>query len=472
MKLLIVVLSLGAAIALAADRRGPASFVDKKFTVNFKNTPIKEALELIVRQAGLTLETEADLTGNVSYAFSNVTLEEALNTLAKDNKISFHLRGNVISVSQSGSVIDSAGPVGDFRFREVSVRYVKASELLSTVAPLVKKDESVVANQYANSLIFFGSVKTHEKIKELVGLYDQKPSQVLIEAQIIETTANFARDIGISLGDLQPATAGFTPQLTGSVTTPGPTSANFTGAYKLGVSPDGRVLEAKITAAESAGDAKVVSRPKIYTLNNQRAIIHSGITYNVKTLSAVSNGSGSSTSTGSTTGGTSGTVTGGLQQISAGLQLEVTPTIMGQEAIRLAIKVVKSEADEGSAVDGIPGIIDNSAESSLVVKNGTTAMLGGLIKNTNSKTNNRVPFLGTLPLIGWLFSSHSDRDRATELVILITPTIAGIQEKNASVGGAAGKAYDEMQRQPAADAASAGKSAASQSETLEAKPAN
>jgi type IV pilus assembly protein PilQ len=438
--LLTLVGLLAALTVAAAEKRGPASFVEKKFTVNFKNTPIREALDLIVRQAGMTLESDSDLKGSVSYAFTNVTLMEALNTLARDNQIAYDVKGNIISITQGTSAAtEASGPVGDFRFRDIKIQYAKATDLLSTIATQLKKEESIVANASSNSLIFYGSTKSFNRIKDLVSLYDQKPLQILIEAEIVETTANFARDIGIQLGDLQ-AVGSVIPTLTGSISGPGPSNPNFQAAYSMGTTADGRLMQAKIQAAESVGDAKVVSRPRVYTLNNQKAAIHSGITYNVKTLSAISNGTGGATAGGGSSGGTSGSsgtnVAGGIQQISSGLELEVTPTIMGGDMVRLAIKVVKSEPDEGSAVDGIPGIVDNSADSTLIVKSGTMATLAGLLKNSVSKSNNRVPFLGSIPIIGWLFSSHSDRDRATELVILITPHIMNIGEQKTTANAA------------------------------------
>jgi type IV pilus assembly protein PilQ len=162
------------------------------------------------------------------------------------------------------------------------------------------------------------------------------------------------------------------------------------------------------------------------TLNNQQARINSGITYSIKTLSSISASStSSSVSSSSSSSGTSGSgvLTGGVTSVSAGLNLTITPSLVGNEQIRLVVDISNSQPDEGTAIDGIPGILTNSANTSVIVKNHETAVIAGLIKQSKSNSSSGVPILSNIPLIGWLFKSNSKSDRNNELVIFITPGV-------------------------------------------------
>ena len=176
---------------------------------------------------------------------------------------------------------------------------------------------------------------------------------------------------------------------------------------------------------------------KVVTLNNQTADIHSGVTYNVKTLTStnVSDGSGGLE-----------TVSGGLEEITAGLDLKVKPNVVEDGKIKLMVEVINSEPDNSLAVDGIPGIVDNSAKSSLIVNDGDTVSLVGLMKTNFSHTETGIPWLRRIPLLGILFGGYNSSDTRSELVIFITPRIVNpdevkkvemedMERKSASVGG-------------------------------------
>ena len=175
-----------------------------------------------------------------------------------------------------------------------------------------------------------------------------------------------------------------------------------------------RALDLRLIAAETKGEAKVISRPQVVTINNNRALINSGTIFNVKTLTT------STTSDGS--GGTQ-SVSGGLERVEAGLQLGVLPTIIDQSMVRLVVDVNNSEPLSNGSVDGIPPISTNAANTAVIVENGNTAVIAGLIKNNKSKERTGVPFLSDIPVLGMLFRNDINGDRNNELVILITPKI-------------------------------------------------
>ena len=181
----------------------------------------------------------------------------------------------------------------------------------------------------------------------------------------------------------------------------------------------------RLTAAETKGDAKVISRPKVITLNNKVAKVHSGVTYHVKTLSNVLSGEAANQTGQGGSGGSqvSGIATGGLTSVQAGLSLNILPSLVGTDDVRLVVDIDNSTSDMGSAVDGIPGIFKNSANTNVIVKNRQTAVIAGLIKQEKSKSSGGVPILSDIPLIGLLFKSSSKVDQNNELVIFLTPTV-------------------------------------------------
>ena len=248
------------------------------------------------------------------------------------------------------------------------------------------------------------------------------PQQLLIEAQIIEIKKNKSRELGINYGDVSNISLSKVSKPTGLMTNPGPKDPF--GILKFGLgSVAGRVLEARIAMAESEGDAKVISRPKIITLNNVEASINSGVTFNVKTLTTSANSVSSDSDSSSSSSSSSSDISGGIQQITAGLSLNVLPSIVGDNKIKLAINVTNSEPDESTGVDGIPGIVDNSAKSTLIIESGKTAVLAGLIKNSNSRSQGGIPYLSKIPILGALFRGSTRTDRDFETLIFITPKI-------------------------------------------------
>ncbi len=173
------------------------------------------------------------------------------------------------------------------------------------------------------------------------------------------------------------------------------------------------LLDIELTAAESKGELKIISRPRISTINNKPATIHSGLTFRVKLSQAIVTG-GATTTTSSL---------GGLEEVKTGIDLTVTPQISGDGYILLNITTNKSDPDYTHTVDGIPGVSEKSASTNVLIKDGDTVVIGGLYKSSTSDQDNSVPFLSTIPLIGSLFDSTAKNVDKEELLVFITPQI-------------------------------------------------
>ncbi len=396
--------------------------LDSKISVNVRNAPIKGVLESIASKAGLQLVMDPSLTLNVSVTQNDVMAKQVLDILAADHMIEFSISGTKLFVDsvKGGSV--SGNAVGDAY--QLQLRYAMANELVSKLGSMVP-DGKIIADEHSNKIIFVGSKKSFDKLKSLVGLFDTQQKQIMIEAIIVETSHNFLQSIGIGISN-----AGSSTAVTGSSTNPGPSSPNGTFNAILG-KINSQALNVKLTAAESKGAAKIVSRPKVVTLNNRLAKVESGVTINIKTLSNVSSGIGAIGGTGPG----QGVVTGGVTSIDATLSLSILPMIIGDDQVKLTVEINDSSPDT-SSVDGVPGILKNTASTAVILKNKQTAVIAGLVKQTKSKGSAGIPFLSDIPILGNLFKSNAITDNNNELVIFLTPTIDDSGNISLSADGA------------------------------------
>lgn len=420
------------------------TFEKKRFSLNVRNGDIQEVLRLVAERGGLNLRSESAVKGKVNVTLKNTTLAEALDQLAEENGLEYLIDGDRMTVKRIGvgfkrqgqfsggsystrspaaseggpsisanvsSVASSSSASG---VREFQLKYANASTMMGQIQPLVGKEDTVIVDELANSLIFQGSEVNYLKLAEVIKTLDRLPQQVLIEAQIVETSRNFLQAFGLNWGLTRDPTFNQTTSKLGVLTNlAGPQAA--TGAIRYAIGDwGGTPLDVRLSAAESNGDAKVISRPKVVTLNNTAANINSGISFNVKTLSTVATGAVMAT--------------GGVTSLNAGLQLAVTPTIMGKDLVKLMVRINNSQPDESQIVDGIPGIVNNSANTSVIVSEGRTAVIAGLVKNTGGRAVASVPFFANIPILGALFRNSNVSDRNNELVIFITPQIVTPQQ--------------------------------------------
>ncbi len=422
-------------VSIESDQSMEELFERKRFSLNVKNAEIREVLRVIADRGSLELKLGSSITGKIQLSLKEATLGEALDRLAEDHGLDYLIEGDRLIVKKvegrrarlsarnpaqttDSGLGTSGSSTGYGSVREIPVRYAEASQILAQVRPLLEKDDLVILDELANSIVFQGSEASYQKVLEFIKVLDRLPQQVLIEAQVVETSRSFLQAYGLSWGNSTPRGLLSGDQtLAARVNAPGPNPMAANGAVRLNVgSIAGGNLEVTLSAAESNGDARVISRPKVVTLNNTPADIDSGVSFYIKTLSAMVAGAGGA-------GGGVGGATGGVSRLRAGLSLSVTPTIMGKDMVKLKININNSTPDESQAVDGIPGIINNSAQTSVIISEGRTAVIAGLVKNTGGKSTAGLPFFRDIPILGALFRNSTYSDRNNELVMFITPQI-------------------------------------------------
>jgi type IV pilus assembly protein PilQ len=405
--------------------------LESNLSVNVKDSPVRGVLEMIAAHAGLELVLKDDPNVNVTIAQSGVSAKKLLDKISMDQQIEYAITGSQLIVTKRGIGKTIAGTGDSYQLK---IKYANANDIFSKLSPIIGQEERLILDEPNNALIFIGSKPTYLKLTGLIGLFDTNPKQIMIEAQIVETSSQFMYDMGFSMGDLSDTTLNSASGFSGYATTSQPSVPNLAVKAVIG-KMGGRNLDLRLAAAEQNGDAKVISRPKVVTLNNRKANINSGISFTVRALNSLagSNSAINGVNAGVLGAGTSGlgggvglgVVGGGVTQIHAGLTLNILPTIVGDDQVRMVVDINNSQPDAAGSVDGIPGILNNAASTAVIVKSGQTAVIAGLVKQSKSENSTSVPILSSIPLIGGLFQSTSKKDKNNELVIFITPTIDG-----------------------------------------------
>jgi len=275
---------------------------------------------------------------------------------------------------------------------------------------------SVVVDRRTNALIIKELPTNMDAVLSVVDLLDSPEPQVMIEARIVETTKRFTRDLGIAWGFDAVASAA-TGNTTGLIF---PNNIDASGGVNLGSAGQNGVinlrlgnvlntfqLDVALQAAESEGLITILSAPKVATLNNQRASIQSGLQIPVQTI-------------------LNNTVT--VQFINATLRLDVIPQVTAEGTVLMDIDISKREPQLAFLVPGATNapIATKDARTRLVVRDGGTAVIGGIYEVQSSNGENRVPGLANIPLIGHLFKNRNRSDENDELLIFITPRIIKI----------------------------------------------
>ena len=395
----------------------------QNYSIEFRNADLKNALHLLSKVAGYNMIVPEDITGRVTLSFEDSTLRNAMSAILRVNNYSYATEGGIVRVGRP----DQFAGGTDLPSVTISLKYATALLLVDKVKPLLSDKGSVVADPRTNIL----SVKDYDgniaSVRNFLASVDKKDRQVLIEAHIVDASDDFSRALGIQWGfngtpgRFTVSGADSTGTLTIGGNTASPANVNLGASsptsgvgLRIGRLPGASNLDIQLTAAEQKGDIKIISKPTVSTLNNMPAKIRSGTKIHVKSTSNISVGTSSSDASASQPS---------LQVIETGIQLDVTPQISSDDHIRLTIQTTESEADFSKMVDGIPAIIDNTASTTVFLKDGETAVIAGLLKTKETDTQKSVPGISKIPIIGNLFKSKSKTKTKSELIVFITPKI-------------------------------------------------
>ena len=437
-----VPLDLWAGETSISVKRDPRQAGGERFTMEFRDADVKDVLRAIGQENQLNIIIAQDVEGMLTLSFRNVSLKEALHAILKTNNLMMLEEGSIIRVFNSPFTQGEENMVT----RLISIDFADITESEKTAQQFLSAQGSLSTDPRTSTLIVRDLPENVDRIEEVMKKLDTQTPQVLIEARIVEASTNFTRQLGIQWGgsfsNVQSGTvfgvtgagsgtagAAFNP-LTGGV---GLSGNNFAVNLPANVGPGagGAIglaignlsntvqLDLQLSAMEDSGEGKILSNPRILTLDNREARISSGTEILIP-ISTITTGFGTGATGG---GGVSGRTRSGVTTINAKLELVVTPHVTSEDLIVIHVRADKKEPDFNRAVQGIPPLTTRSAETDLLVRNGETVVIGGIYTRNHSFSEQGVPWLSKIPVLGWLFKTKTRQESQSELLIFITPTI-------------------------------------------------
>lgn len=407
----------------------------RRVSLDFKDVAIADVLRLIAEVSDLNIIAGDEVAGNVTIRLVEVPWDQALDVILMTKGLGFVRVGNVLRIAPA-DVLKAEEEVRlqerrnkekleDLEVKLLPVNYAAVKDTESLVKRLLSARGTVNIDERTNTLIIKDISSVIDEATALISAVDTQTPQVMIEAKIVEANLDFSRELGSVWGiQTQQFTDPFDPDTprqdlgsedltfidNNSLAFANPITAVPTGLLTVGaliLDQDFRV-DAQIQAAEATGDGKVVSSPRIVTLDNKEAKIEQGVSIPFQTFE----------------GGDAK-----LEFIDAVLSLIVTPHITADESIIMEIEVTRNAPDGTVPTPtGSPAIAKNVAETETLVKDGQTLVLGGIYTITKSQTQSRLPYLHRIPVIGNAFKSNSVVDQRKELLVFVTPRIVRLPE--------------------------------------------
>ncbi len=401
---------------------GERVYTGEPLDLSLKDADIKDVLRMFSQLTGLNIAIDPQVSGTVTVEFYGVPWDQALEIILRQNGLTYLLQGNVMRV---GTITRLSEEQAQQRKLEEENRlnvptvtiikdlsYATGGAVASLLGEMASPKGKIIVDARTNQLIITEVPEYLQTMLNLIETVDIPTPQVVIEARIVETTKNFLQQFGLDWG----FNARFDPALgTGSGLVFPNTAAVTGGPFNFGKGNTvlnmafGDVLGAfdldvALTAAENEGLARIVSAPKIVTQDNEAAEIQSGVQIPVQTRV---------------------NFTTTVQYVDATLRLQVTPQITANDTVIMDIQVQKIEPATGLAVAGAANVplLTRRAQTRLMVRDGGTTVIGGIYQATENSTQDRVPFLHKIPVIGLLFKNRDISSRHDELLIFITPKI-------------------------------------------------
>lgn len=443
-------------------------FTGKRISLDFKDADVQNVLRVIADVSGLNVVATDDVAGRITLHLVDVPWDLALDVVLKSNRLKMVREGNVVRISTVERVREEqeelrAQQLAEKELEPLQVRYVRVNYaradkmLLEKVQGVLTDRGSAAFDERTNTIIVRDIGRGVNDAVELIRNVDIQSPQVLIEANIVEGTADFAQALGVQwgyrhlagpqtgnptgsdfpgtvdlsggglgLGKPAPPGASGAPQplvpLMADFPVPGGFGPGFgagTGSaldLALGSISGQHTLAARLTALEDQGKGRIISRPRVITLNNIPARIESLTIFRVRLPST-----GTVVNTG--VGGVAGSSSAATEQINTGIILVVTPQVSADGFVLLNINAKSSTADFNRAVDEIPAEVSREATSNVLIQDGETVVLGGIFRNEAADTETGIPYLRRVPGLGWLFKRITKRDSKEELLVFITPQV-------------------------------------------------
>lgn len=395
----------------------------RKVTLEFADAEVRKIFQLLSEVSNKNFVLGDEVTGAISLKLVNVPWDQALDIILDTKNLDKREDGNIILIKGKGKfksqaeeeleIKKTAAKSIELKTETFSVNYADLGEITSQFEKLKTPERGQIASDKRTSkVIVKDTPQALSDMRSLLSQLDMPERQVMIEARIVEATSTFSRNLGINWGvhqrDGSAAFLGINALDTafGGIASAAPTSGVGTAAggsmgISFGTLANNIKIDTRLSAAASAGMVKIISSPKVATLNHKPAKISQGQQIPYQNTTA-----------------TTGAVTA---FVAATLSLEVTPHINANGTIIMKIDAKNDAPGTGSP----PPINTKQAKTELLLKDGETTVIGGIFVDSEQEGDEGVPYLMDIPFIGSLFKSSSKSKTKTELLIFITPRILG-----------------------------------------------
>lgn len=431
-------------------RRRP-SFSGRRIDLDFKDFDIHNILRMLSDVGQVNIITSDDVKGTITIRMRDVPWDQALEVILRSKSLGMQREGNLIRVAplkvleqEMEAEIARAKAAIELKpldTRLIPLSYASGDKMLPRVQELLSSRGKVSVDERTNMLIVSDVASNISLAEDLIRNLDTQTPQVLIEARVVEARQTFTRTIGIQWGgsalnsastgnptglvfpstvgvagagtDTTAPTAGL---LNGQATNPnyvvnlpaaigtgsggglGVTLGSLTGAYNINL---------RLSALEASGEVRIVSAPKITTLDNVEASIEQGVAIPISVVSAA------------------GTNT---IFVDAKLNLTVKPHVTNEGSVAMLVNITRNEPDfVNVGARGDPTILKKQARTEMLVRDGDTAVIGGIYTRNSGMAYQKLPWIADVPILGWLFKNKRENDDRTELLIFITPRIVNRQ---------------------------------------------
>jgi type IV pilus assembly protein PilQ len=407
-------------------------YTGQKISLEFKDADIKNVFRLLGEVSGKNILVTDDVNRKVTVRLIEVPWDQAMDLIIDTNGLGKDENGNIIRISTAGrlkaerdalaAAKRSEENLEDLQTAYLTVNYAKVmkgagdtntdKDLVEKAKALLSPRGKIEADQRTNTLIVRDIKSGIEDVQKLIARLDTRTPQVLIESNLVETTPTFSRSLGIEMegvfnnGRVRASDRFMaSPPFDGSPQPPPGLNQLIipTNGFRWGYF--GNNITSVLSAAEADGNVKIISRPSVVTLNNVESTIESANIVRIKTGAATVGEAGS------------------IRELRAGIILRVTPQVSADGFVFLNINAKSSTLDYGRLTDGIPQENSREARANVLVRDGETVVIGGILKDTSANSENGVPFLKDVPVLGWLFKKSSWQKDLEELVVFITPRI-------------------------------------------------
>lgn len=408
-------------------------YVGERIYLNFQDADIANVLRIIADVSGYNFVIGDEVKGKVNLKLKNVPWDQALDLVLRMNNLGKLQEGNIIRIASLANITkqqddelkakDSTDKTADLVTQIVHVNYATAATLMDPLKKAMSSRGDLTADTRTNSLIIKDIEKNTKQVADLIRTLDTATPQVQIESRIIQTSPTYERSLGVqwspAIWNTDPASGNLVAALGGITNNPFPFTSstlygpavNLPAANPIGAATfafgrltatGGTQLDLRISAGEARELVKIISTPKISVLDNQEATIQQGESIPYATTSA------------------SGTQT---TFVDANLILSVKPHVTSDGSVIMQIKTSKNSPGSTRSGASGPSILKKEASTNILVKDGETAVIGGIYENTKSDSTSGVPVLSQIPVIGWLFKNNEVTDNTSELMVFLTPRI-------------------------------------------------